>query len=187
MGASTARDVAGYILDRLGPMESWKVQKLTYYTQAWALAWEGQPVFDDRIEAWTNGPVTPSIWNAHRKQRWVTRLPGAHPDRLTPEQVDVVEAVLDFYGSCDGDTLSKMTHDEGPWQEARRGLSEGAWSDAEISQRSMRGFYTRATLTGAPVPTRRPSMHTADPEQTIQHAQSEIERWHHTLDWLAVR
>lgn len=187
MRTATARDVAGYILDRLGPMESWKVQKLTYYAQAWALAWEGRPLFEDRIEAWRNGPVTIPIWNAHRGRRQVAGVPGAHPDTLTAEQVDVINAVLAFYGSFDGDTLSKMTHDDAPWQEARGGLPEDAWSDAEISQRSMRSFYTRAALTGVPTPTRHPSMHLADPEHTVRLAQSEIERWHQTMDWLAVR
>jgi len=187
MGTTTARDVAAYILDRLGPMPARKLQKLTYYSQAWALAWDGRPLFDDRIEAWRDGPVTKSVWNYHRGQFMVGSLHGIHSSDLASDEVDVVEAVLAFYGSLDGDTLSKMTHDDAPWQEARGDLPEGAHCDEEISKHSMRDFYARAALKGAKTPTRRPIMRLVDPAETAQLAASEIERWRQTLDWLAVR
>lgn len=71
---STARDVAGLILARLGPMDAWKLQKLTYYAQAWSLAWDGRPLFADRVEAWANGPVTRSLCGYHRKQWTVSGI-----------------------------------------------------------------------------------------------------------------
>jgi uncharacterized phage-associated protein len=33
-----------------------KLQKLLYYTQAWYLAFTGQPLFSESIEAWVHGP-----------------------------------------------------------------------------------------------------------------------------------
>lgn len=187
MSTTTARDVAAYILHRLGPMSARKLQKLTYYSQAWALAWDGRPLFDDRIEAWRDGPVTKSVWNYHRGQFMVGSLHGIQSKDLAVNAIDVVEAVLAFYGSLDGDTLSRKTHDDAPWQEARGDLPEGAPCDEEISKRSMRDFYARAALRGAEAPVRQPSMQLADPQETAQIAASEIERWRQTLDWLAVR
>ncbi|RBY74619.1 hypothetical protein DQ239_19190 [Blastococcus sp. TF02-09] len=187
MSTTTARNVAAYILDRLGPMSARKLQKLTYYAQAWSLAWDGRPLFEDRIEAWRDGPVTKSVWNSHRGQFTVGSMPGVKPDSLTDDEINVVEAVLAFYGPCDGDTLSRMTHEDAPWQEARGDLPEGAHCDEEISQRSMRNFYARAALKGAKAPIRRPSTHLVDPELTVRLAEAEIKRWRPTLDWLAVR
>ncbi|MDY6802276.1 MAG: DUF4065 domain-containing protein, partial [Cyanobacteriota bacterium] len=52
-------DVAAYILKKLGPLSAMKLHKLLYYSQAWSLVWDEQPLFSERIEAWANGPVIP--------------------------------------------------------------------------------------------------------------------------------
>lgn len=59
-------DVAAYILDKCGRMTVMKLQKLTYYSQAWHLVWTEKPLFDNRIEAWANGPVVRELYNLHR-------------------------------------------------------------------------------------------------------------------------
>jgi uncharacterized phage-associated protein len=58
---ANVRDVAQYILEQQGQMTTWKLQKLVYYAQAWSLVWDERPLFDDRIEAWANGPVIRSL------------------------------------------------------------------------------------------------------------------------------
>jgi uncharacterized phage-associated protein len=50
-------DVAQYILQRSGGMTTGKLQKLVYYSQAWSLVWDQRPLFNERIEAWANGPI----------------------------------------------------------------------------------------------------------------------------------
>jgi len=57
-------DVAAYILGKHGPMTHMKLQRLVYYSQAWHLAWDGVPLFPERIEAWANGPVVPVLYEA---------------------------------------------------------------------------------------------------------------------------
>lgn len=59
---ATANDVAQYVLEQSGKMTTIKLQKLVYYCQAWSLVWTESPLFDDRIEAWANGPVVPSLY-----------------------------------------------------------------------------------------------------------------------------
>lgn len=59
-------DIAEYILERQGPMTTMKLQKLVYYSQAWHLAWDGEPLFEARIEAWANGPVVPELHALHK-------------------------------------------------------------------------------------------------------------------------
>ena len=43
MGTSVA--VAQAICDRLGLVDAGRLQKLTYYCQAWSLGWFGRPLF----------------------------------------------------------------------------------------------------------------------------------------------
>jgi hypothetical protein len=48
----SAHDFAAYVLAEQGEMTTWKLQKLVYYSQAWHLVWDGEPLFTERIEAW---------------------------------------------------------------------------------------------------------------------------------------
>lgn len=42
---ATVFDVAQYILEKTGKISTMKLQKLCYYSQAWALAWTEDPLF----------------------------------------------------------------------------------------------------------------------------------------------
>jgi uncharacterized phage-associated protein len=62
----SALDVAQYILDHRGPMTAMKLQKLVYYVQVWSIVWGDDIMFPQPIEAWKNGPVVRSLWEATR-------------------------------------------------------------------------------------------------------------------------
>ena len=55
-------DTAKYILEQKGDMFTMKLQKLCYYSQAWGLVWDDEPLFDEDFEAWVNGPVCPELF-----------------------------------------------------------------------------------------------------------------------------
>ena len=59
-------NVARYIIEQCGSMTTMKLQKLTYYCQAWSLAWDGEPLFEEDFQAWANGPVSPELYQHHR-------------------------------------------------------------------------------------------------------------------------
>lgn len=63
---ATVFDTAKYILNKMGKVSTMKLQKLCYYAQAWSIAWTEKPLFDERIEAWVNGPVFPDLFKAHK-------------------------------------------------------------------------------------------------------------------------
>ncbi len=136
-----ARDVAAYVLSMLGPVSAMKLQKVVYYCQAWALAWTGKPLFPDRIEAWANGPVVRSLYAAHRGEFEVLDV-GGDPGRLGADARAIVDAVVNAYGHHSPQALSEMTHNEPPWIEARQGAVPGSRSESEITQRSMRAYYS---------------------------------------------
>lgn len=145
---ATASDVARYILDRLAPdkygsrVTAWKLQKLVYYSQAWSLVWDEEPLFEDEIQAWANGPVTPSLYEQHRGRfnLYAGDIDG-DPSALTKDERETVDAVLRDYGDKKSQWLSDLTHSEAPWKDARRGTPEGARSQSVITQAAMAEYY----------------------------------------------
>jgi uncharacterized phage-associated protein len=134
-------DVAAYILQKYGgPMTSMKLEKLVYYSQAWSLVWDEEPLFNESIEAWVNGPVVPELYAKHRGMFKVSNWDGI-PDRLNKDQRDTVNSVIDFYGKRSSMELSQMTHREEPWIIARKGLSPSERGNREISLASMAEYY----------------------------------------------
>jgi uncharacterized phage-associated protein len=137
-----ADDVAAYILQRQGEMSAMKLQKLIYYSQAWHLVWADEPLFEEPIQAWANGPVVAEVFEGHRG-RFTVAPPWRRgdPDALEKYQRGTIDAVLGTYGELSGRTLSTLTHDEAPWREARRGLAPTDRSATPIDLNLMAEFY----------------------------------------------
>lgn len=138
---ANVHDVAAYILAKCGPMTAMKLQKLVYYAQAWSLVWEDRPLFNERIEAWANGPVIPALYERHRGMFAVERWPAGDPGNLGADDQTTIDAVLEFYGNKSSQWLSDLTHSEAPWRDARGGLPPGAPSQSEITQAAMAEYY----------------------------------------------
>jgi len=132
-------DVAEHILRRLGPVPAMKLQKLVYYSQAWSLVWD-DPLVDDEIQAWANGPVAPELYDRHRGQYIVSTV-GGTPSKLDQAALETIESVVEFYGDKSSQWLSELTHSESPWREARRDLPPGAPSNAVITHAAMAEYY----------------------------------------------
>lgn len=137
------RDVAQYILEKRGGMTTWKLQKLVYYSQAWSLVWDDEPLFPDDIEAWANGPVVRKLYDVHSGKFRISKIKGGDSSRLSGVQRETIEAVLETYGDKSPQWLSNLSHREAPWQDARKlaGLSEGERGGAVIPQDAMAEYY----------------------------------------------
>jgi uncharacterized phage-associated protein len=146
---ANVRDVARYILHRSAPMSSMKLQKLAYYAQGWHLAFDGEPLFDSKIEAWANGPVVRDLYIAHRGLFTLheNTLGPFDENSLTPAEMETVDAVLEAYGHMDAHQLSNLTHSERPWIEAREGLGDGTRGESEINLASMHEFFDALLIT----------------------------------------
>lgn len=126
-----AVDVTQYIRRR-GVFSAWVVQKLAYYCQAWSLAWNGDPLFDEEFEAWRDGPVCPEARSDG----------GGNPEALSESQRRTVEAVLAFYGSQPQEWLIELTHREDPWKVARGAAPLGAHGSNRITKDAIRNYYS---------------------------------------------
>ena len=140
---ATVDDVTRYILGKLGPTSAMKLQKLVYYCQAWSLVWDEAPLFNEKIEAWANGPVVRELWEHHRGSITL-RPPWSQGDesRLSGTQKETIDAVLNYYGDKSAQWLSDLTHAERPWQSAREGLGPGDRGSREISLDEMADYYS---------------------------------------------
>lgn len=154
-----------------------QMMKLLYYAQAWSLAWDGEPLFDERIEAWRKGPVVPSM-----------RFTDPQPDptvELTEEQRATIAAVVEHYGKLNGGELSKLTHDEAPWKETRGDRPSDERCSDEITHDSMRREYTRQSARGAGPLRRVPSSHrVANRRDVLARAGRARQEWGRTLELL---
>ena len=138
---ATVRDVAAYILQKHGPMTTWKLQKLVYYSQAWSLVWDDDELFPEEIEAWANGPVVRDLYNAHRRSFRVGSVRRGDPDALSKDQRETVDAVLKYYGDKSPQWLSDLTHTEDPWRLARANVDDGERGDTIIRKESLAEYY----------------------------------------------
>lgn len=138
---ASVNDVAAYILREAGPMDTWKLQKLVYYCQAWHLVWEDEPLFAARIEAWANGPVAPELYRQHRGQYKVEKWPSGRISNLTRAERESIEVVLRYYGKFTGYALREQTHNEPPWRAARAGLEPGERGNNVITVGSLAQYY----------------------------------------------
>lgn len=191
----TALDVAGYVYKRVGWVDAWKLGKLTYFAQAWHLAWDGRPLFDDQFEAWPDGPVVPKLHRVNKFDRrekfgpWGTELPGANPDALSPAAASMVDAVLAFYGDKGSRELVDLTHEDFPWINARGELGPRERSSQLLSTSDLRKCYTQKVVTGDPnipaAPTFLPAYVAGESYQASVDRQ--IDKWGKTLSLLAER
>lgn len=116
-----------------------KIHKLLYYTQGWHLAWTGESLFRERIEAWTNGPVVADLWRDEKYQR-----PKPGPQQLAGAQIATIDYVIGRYGECSPKRLIRMTHDEDPWRDASEADANG-WGleNPEIGHKALRSWFER--------------------------------------------
>lgn len=139
-------DVAQFILQKQGKTTTMKLQKLVYYSQAWSLVWDEEPMFPEKIQAWANGPVVRKLYDQHRGAFQVTSLRRGNPDNLTDTQKETIYAVLEGYGNKSAQWLSDLTHMEKPWGATRKGLQEGASSEKEIKHETLYSYYSTLPL-----------------------------------------
>lgn len=141
--AAKVIDVAKFIIEKTGELTAMKLQKLVYYSQAWNLAWEDEPLFPEDFEAWANGPVVPELYKMHRGMLKVDASLFTDGDTsvLTPRSRENIDKVLSFYAHKSAFELSHMTHQESPWVDARGNTPIGESSNAVVSQAAMHEYY----------------------------------------------
>lgn len=145
---ASSLDVAEFILQQKGPVSPLKLQKLVYYAQAWSLALDGEPIFEESIEAWKNGPVVRNLLENTRNQHYVTSINSGDPSQIDEELRDTITAVIIYYGEKSGEMLQHLTHHENPWVDTRHKAQASKLSSIDekdkeiISWKKMKEYYS---------------------------------------------
>lgn len=112
-------DVANYLVERWGrcyPATIHKLNKLVYLAQAEAVATTGEPLFEDRIEAWQCGPVVPAV--IHAFGEWgdaAITEPTEHAE-VKPNAARLIDSVAEKYGPLSAfDLVSLVRRPGGAW------------------------------------------------------------------------
>jgi uncharacterized phage-associated protein len=125
-----------------------KLQKLVYYAQAWSLALDSEPIFDEPIEKSPHGPVVKYLTVSPREQSHVYSIPQGDPGRLSADQKETIDAVLIYYGQKSAHWLMNQTHSEAPCLQANeepyggKPHVDGKSADNRISYRSIKDYYS---------------------------------------------
>lgn len=143
MGVPTVHDVAAYILSREGNLSTMKLQKLCYYAQGWHLAWHGEKLFEEPIEAWRMGPVCPALYKYHRGEASVSTWTRGSKEALAPHQAGTVNIVVDFYQPFSGFDLGNRTHSERPWLDAWESVAPQWRGRTQISVETLRDYFSK--------------------------------------------
>lgn len=145
---TTAYKVTVYLIDKSiregTPLTNKRLQKLLYYIQAWHLAINEKPLFEDKIEAWIHGPAIRSIYEEYKSfvANPINKVSNIEViESLENDTIQFIDRIISAYSKYDTATLEYMTHAEEPWQVARRGLEANESSNNEITHESMRKYY----------------------------------------------
>jgi uncharacterized phage-associated protein len=103
----------------------------------------GEPLFREKIEAWTQGPVVRALFARHRAKYAVAEVPegDARIAATHPTAPTAIAVRLARFNSWTGAQLRELTHREGPWLDARAGLGPHEASNREITIESIRTYY----------------------------------------------
>ena len=122
-----------------------RLQKLVYYAQAWHLANFETPLFQHDFEAWVHGPVIKDLYHENKKYGFSpieSNVTLGDISKILPEdKFEFVKEVADIYLNFTAYELEKMTHQETPWIQARKGVSEDEICSNVISKESMLEYY----------------------------------------------
>ncbi|WP_066804951.1 Panacea domain-containing protein [Moraxella oblonga] len=117
------KDVANYLIalnaeksdEGESGLTNLKLQKLAYYAQGFYGAIYDKPLFEDSIEAWTHGPVIPSLYQEY-KHYGSNPIPHNQSQyHLTNDEMELIQEVYDVYGQFSAWRLRDLTHNESPW------------------------------------------------------------------------
>ena len=117
--------------------------------QGITLAETGKPLFLGGFEAWTHGPVEPSVWQfvANIGHGWPERL-ARHLPQLDDSDMARLRDVYHVVGVLTAREMSEATHAERPWAKARDGIPWDHPSRVAINQTSIHDFFANILEAG---------------------------------------
>lgn len=144
-------DLADYIITKLSEggesLNNLKLQKLTYYCDAWHLAFYDKKLVDTDFQAWIHGPVCRELYDrfSSSKSLYSEIYLSDCADDFNMDSVSAysshIDTILEAYGKFSGAQLEEMTHREKPWLEARQGYRSSQRCEEYLDNSIIRDYY----------------------------------------------
>lgn len=141
--------VIARIFEDLGEVAPLMLQKILYFTQGIYSAVYGKPLFEEDCRAWAHGPVYPEVYDLFKDFSYnpiedarFALLDGA-ADNLTNQEKQMVDLIAGTFGLYGGKTLEKITHNEEPWEFARRGYADEIPSNELLTKERLKAYYEK--------------------------------------------
>ena len=139
--------VIAYIFKQLEEVTPLMLQKFLYFIQGVYSALYEKPLFEEDCRAWVHGPVFPEVYELFRDFKYnpiddarFAILEGTEGS-LTEKEMHVINLVVNTYGMYGGKVLEKITHNEEPWQEARKGYAQDIPSSEILAKERIMKYY----------------------------------------------
>ena len=150
-GAHDPRAIANKILairkEQIAePLTLMQLIKLVYIADGWSMALRGKALSRQAPQAWQYGPVYPTVYSAFKRfgskpitePAYVKGTEIPYVESFTPDEEQLLEAVVKGYGKLSAFQLSRLTHQpDTPWSEA---YERGIYS--EISREKMQSHFS---------------------------------------------
>lgn len=139
--------VIAYIFEKLEEVTPLMLQKLLYFIQGIYSALYGKPIFTEDCRAWIHGPVYPEVYDLFRDFKYNPiddarfALLEGKDDALTDDEKRVIDLVVNTFGMYGGKVLEKITHNEEPWREARKGYGDSIPSSELLPKEGIKKYY----------------------------------------------
>lgn len=143
------KEIINWFLSKTS-MSPKKLQKLLYYAQSWTITLENEKsddiknkLFNENFEAWVHGPVIPTVYHEYKAYGY-SNIPKLNENiQFDEDKENILQQVFEVYGGYNGNELENITHQEEPWQKARKGFSSLEICQNVISEKDMFEYYVR--------------------------------------------
>ena len=139
--------VIAYIFEKLEEVTPLMLQKLLYFIQGIYSALYGSPIFEEDCRAWIHGPVYPEVYKLFRDFKYNPiddarfALLKGREDILAEDEKHVIDLVVNTFGMYSGKVLEKITHNEDPWKNARKGYGDNIPSSELLPKKRIMEYY----------------------------------------------
>lgn len=157
-----AKAVANLLLDWAEQMRTditpLKMQKLLYFVHADYLIRTKLPLVKETFEAWSYGPVIPSIYEEFRifsREKITSKASIFNPKTrsktipvllLCPEDESILRGIFGLYIGVDAGLLSALSHrPDGPWDQALKKFNAHQNINRSISNELIRSAHKLAS------------------------------------------
>jgi len=121
------------VLSKKPDISNLHLQKLLYYIQVLSLVLLNETAFENKIEAWTYGPVVPDAYFKMKNGVYNQNLSKSNK-KISSDLKTIVDSIVDNLGKKAPFELVNMTHSYDTWIDAWKNLSDKTINHEKIKK-----------------------------------------------------